>query len=807
MTLRILFIIGYGGSHLRILKEVCEEESKSLNFECIAVTDEGSASYLNLVDKVDAIVMYTSSLPREVLKAIEKSNAKIILSFSDSFQEYVRGVEILEEAWKYFKLGGKENLRGLIRLILKRLGLNIDVPQPVEVPWHGIWHPRHGIFTNTNKYLEIYPYSSKPLVGLVFYRSRWLNKDTAVVEQLIDALESEGLGVIPVFTHGFRDSILSTPTIEDTMSKFFIINDRSVVDAVILLTSFFVLDHGKWHRRSSKESFAVAAGINILKKLNVPIIMLVQDHYQSINEWINNPSGISPLAQVYHVIMPEVDGAIEPIFIAGSEKDLNGIKTYEPYSPHIKYVAKRVRKWVELRRAPRSERRIAIVLNNPPCRGVEASIGAAMGLDVPETIVRILHRLYELGYNVGDPNKLPRDGRELMKMFLDKRATSEFRWTSVEDIVKRGGYLDMVPMEKYLEWFSELPDDVRKRMAEVWGDPKSLKGGIFSGAIYEGKFVVPGLRFGNVVIVPQPKFGCAGSVCDGRACKILHDPTTPPPHQWLAVYRWITRVFKANLILHVGTHGTLEFRPGKGVGLSPLCWPEISIDDVPFGYIYIVSNPMEGVIAKRRGYSVVVDHVYPPMMDARGGLEELDKLVEEYEKLKRLGEEHRANIVIENIRSSIQKLGLAIKHDLEPDRLVAEVHRMLDLIRSSQVEAGLHVFGYTEHDVERLAKSVVTVMEFDTYSWQSILRACAMYIGINYDDIVSNPNGFCEKLGMSNRKVKEFLIDVATKAIEKLLKGNVRAEDLDLDTLFEVLDSSLHEVMGKWNLNINLNTS
>jgi cobaltochelatase CobN len=358
----------------------------------------------------------------------------------------------------------------------------------------------------------------------------------------------------------------------------------------------------------------------------------------------------------------------------------------------------------------------------------------------------------------------------------------------------------MVTLELYMQWFNELPKEVRDEMVKEWGHPEEVVGGkvekIFAGGVYEGKFVVPGLRFGNVIIIPQPKFGCAGPGCDGRICKILHNPTIPPPHQWLAVYRWITRVFKAHLILHVGTHGYLEFRPGKGVGLSPWCWPEISVDDVPFLYIYIVSNPMEGVIAKRRGYATIVDHLYPPMMDARGGLEELDKLVEEYERVVRLGELHRAKIVYSQLVSKVKELGLPINVNEPEEKVVENIHRYLDMVRSSQVEDGLHIFGKTDYELVKLAKAAATVMEFDTPNWRSILRAVAAYLGISYDDIISNPAGFCKHLGVSNRKAKEMLMEIAQKALERLIAMGINDKTLSWDILENVLKESVFQVLG-----------
>ena len=118
--------------------------------------------------------------------------------------------------------------------------------------------------------------------------------------------------------------------------------------------------------------------------------------------------------------------------------------------------------------------------------------------------------------------------------------------------------------------------------------------------VHEGKILITGVRFGNVLVCVQPKRGCYGSRCDGQVCKILHDPACPPPHQYLATYHYLESVFGAHAVVHVGTHGNLEFLPGKAIALSEDCFPDIAIGSLPNLYIYNSDNPPEGTIAKRR---------------------------------------------------------------------------------------------------------------------------------------------------------------------------------------------------------------
>ncbi len=384
--------------------------------------------------------------------------------------------------------------------------------------------------------------------------------------------------------------------------------------------------------------------------------------------------------------------------------------------------------------------------------------------------MRLLRRLKDEGYYVGD--YIPGTGEELVKLILSRKAISEFRWTSVEDIVKSGGAVDFVSLEEYMEWFNELPEDLRKKIIQDWGHPKDVLEGKVSkelvGMVYDGKFVIPGVMFGNVFITPQPKFGCAGSRCDGKVCRILHDPTITPPHQWFAVYRWITRKFKADVIIHFGTHGYLEFRPGKGVGLSPSCVPEASLDDVPHLYPYIVSNPMEGVIAKRRSYAVLVDHIYPPMAMA-DVLDELDSLLNQYVKAKNLGDDIRRRKIYEMILEKAREKNIQVVDLSNEDKTVEEIHRYVDLMRESQINLGLHIFSYPPCEHDRLAEYVVTAMAYDSYESPSIRRILAQYIGLDYDYIRKNPMELTD--GIPNREILKLLHKLSVTVLKRLLDG------------------------------------
>ncbi len=789
MKPRVAFIIGYGASPLPTLRKVLEEEAKALSFEGIAVSNATCEAELDFIRSADVVFVYSHELPPSVVEALENHGGKIVaLSGPYAHLSSIPG-EVLAKASAFYTTGGEGNLRKLVRLMVKLAGVDIEVGEVEDVPWHGIYHPQLGVFTKLQDYLNLYPYANRPLVGILFPKSYWLYGQTEPVSKLIEVLEQEGLGTIPVFTYGYRSSFNCLGyTKEDSIHEFFFMDDKPVIEALVNLYFFFLLDHGP----NSEQQFKEARGIELLKRLGVPIIQVVTSFYRSVEEWLRDKQGVDYLTQVYCVIMPEVDGLIEPIYAVGSVVNSLGVKEHHSYKEHLQYIARRVKHWVKLKLKKPEERKIAIVLINPPCKGLEANVAVGLGLDVPESVVKLLWELKRQGYDVGD--ELPKSGEELVRMIMERKAISEFRWTSVDEIVKLGGAVAFVDAETYSDWFKELSPKVKEEMVKEWGDPHDVLAGRVSkelvGMVYDGKFVVPGLLFGNVFITTQPKFGCAGPVCDGRVCRILHNPTIPPPHQWLAVYRWITRVFRADVVLHFGTHGYLEFRPGKGVGLSPECWPEITIDEVPHLYVYVVSNPMEGVIAKRRSYAALVDHLYPPMTMANV-LDELDDLLNQYARAKQLGEHARAKVLYEKLLEAARKHNISVERPEDAEKTIEGIHRYVDLIKGSQVNLGLHVFGNPPRDPRRLSEYVVTAMSYDSHYSPSIKRVLAEYLGLDYDELRKEPMKINRRYGAPNREVLDKLHSVAVNVLEKLISLGSSEPDLVVKLVEEEVTKTL----------------
>jgi cobaltochelatase CobN len=316
------------------------------------------------------------------------------------------------------------------------------------------------------------------------------------------------------------------------------------------------------------------------------------------------------------------------------------------------------------------------------------------------------------GYSVDSPES----GKELIEHIMEHKAISEFRWTTVDEIVNKGCALAQVGRGDYERWFDTREPGVKERTCEAWGSPPG------EAMVYEDKIVITGVEYGNAVVCVQPKRGCAGSLCNGQVCKILHDPEVPPPHHYLATYQYLERTFGADVIIHVGTHGNLEFLPGKSVALSESCYPDIAIADMPHLYIYNSDNPPEGTIAKRRSYATLVDHIQTVMTESGlyGELKELEDQIAEYNRAK-VSDKARAHALEHIIMDLIMKTKLSEEIRLDKrledgdsfDEIVEMAHEAITSIYNTQIPDGMHIFGDVP-DGDKKVELINSILKHDS---------------------------------------------------------------------------------------------
>jgi cobaltochelatase CobN len=692
-------------SYLPLLKEAAD----TLNIELIAYSNKQINTHPDLtrkirsdLDRADLLLLYRTNDAfweeiEQELKGI-KGRIPIVMIGPDptNWAWSTVNPEIVATVYNYVLFNGLENFSNMLKYLLHNIfGQPLNFVEPIQVPWEGIYHPGlDQIFASTEAYLAQYQgrFSVCPtsFVGILYSRSNWITGNLAIERSLISSFERKGIGVIPVFLYSLKDENLGNLSGVEVIERFFLKEGMPIIEGIVKLTMFF-LGSGRNEMKASD----APPGVGLLKNLKIPLFCPAISYYKNQEEWFADPKGLG--AQVaWSIALPEFEGVIEPLII-GAIKGATRVEEecYDAIEDRVEKLTSRIVRWMDLRKKPNHEKKVAFILNNNPCASVEAAVGGGAHLDTLESVADILKRMKEEGYRV-DP---PASGKALIDEIMGKKAISEFRWTPVQEIVDKGGCLALVEQVEYLKWFNELPASTRTRMTEAWGyPPGEEKDGIPVGMVYEGKIVVTGVRYGNALVCVQPKRGCAGARCDGQVCKILHDPDVPPPHQYLATYKWLSRVFGVDVLVHVGTHGNLEFLPGKATGLSAACFPDIAVDSVPNLYIYNADNPPEGTIAKRRSCAVLIDHMQSVMVQGElyGDLEQMERLLEEYERYKDI-EPAKAHTISHMIMEKGKGLnlldgGAELTHHNFRDR-IRDIHDRLSLLKDTYIPKGMHVFG------------------------------------------------------------------------------------------------------------------
>ena len=711
-------------SYLPLLKEAAAE----LNIDLIAY----SSKQLNLCPEIisdavenmktaDMILLYRTSESfwddiEDELSLLQKRIPVVIVGSDPSlWTASTVNPEIVATVYNYLLFNGRENISHMLRFLLHNIFQEpILFKEPEAISWQGIHHPgMNNLFDSTADYLAEYSktLSFKPTayVGVLYSRSNWATGNLDVERFFISNLEKRGLGVIPIFLYSLKDKNIGNLSGVDVIEKFLVKDGTPLVDGIVKLTSFF-LESSRGEIKSAEAS----AGATLMKMLNIPLFGPVISYYKNHEQWLDDPSGLGAQT-AWSIAMPEFEGVIEPVVIGATRGiDKPDGESYEPIAERIERLTDKIIRWINLKKKPNSEKKVAFILHNNPCASVEATVGAGAHLDTLESVADIMQRLSKEGYNVMPPA----DGKVLIDNIMDKKAISEFRWTTVEEIVDKGGMLDLIDPDQYRLWFDELPEHTRKRMSDAWGNPPGEeKDGVPAAMIFEGKILVTGVQYGNAVVCVQPKRGCAGAKCDGQVCKILHSPDVPPPHQYVATYQWLSRKFCADSIIHVGTHGNLEFLPGKATGLSSGCFPDIGIDTMPHLYIYNADNPPEGTTAKRRSNAVLVDHMQTVMIKGElyGDLEQVERLLDEYERYKET-EPSRAHTIAHMIVERIKGLNLldSMDESLHDNfsQKVREIHDRLSLYKNTFIPKGMHIFGRLPEG-EKLADFIYAIARYE----------------------------------------------------------------------------------------------
>jgi magnesium chelatase subunit H len=580
---------------------------------------------------------------------------------------------------QYWLSGSPENVADMVRFLVGRyadgprrvLREQITAAPPRDYPEIGLYHPRaEGKIVELVEDLPTLP-ANAGIVGVLVLRSYVLASDAGHYDGVIDALEARGLKVIPAFATGLD----ARPAIE----KYFITNGVPVVDIVVSLSGFSLVGGPAYNDAKAAE--------DILSRLDVPYISAQPLEFQSLEGWGASRTGLNPVESTIMVAIPELDGATSPIVFGGRSDGSGepcqgchkacrfeqpaGASKMRSCPERAEMLAARVARLVALRQTRRRDRKIAIVLFNfPPNSG---AVGSAAYLSVFASLFNTLKALKAGGYDV----EAPRSVEDLRTRLLEGNSK---RFGTDANVHTRIAANDHVRREPHL---AEIEKQWGPAPGRLLSDGRSI-------------FVL-GAQFGSVFVGLQPGFGY-----EGDPMRLMFEGGFAPTHAFSAFYRWLKEDFGANAVLHFGTHGALEFMPGKQVGLSGADWPDRLIGDLPNFYLYAGNNPTEGMIAKRRSSATLITHLTPPI--AKGGLyqglQDLKALISRWDKA---ASDERCVLAV-SIQNEASALDLAEATPGWSSGNGAEIARLagrITEIEESLIPSGLHTIGIPPDASER----------------------------------------------------------------------------------------------------------
>ena len=591
---------------------------------------------------------------------------------------------------QYFLSGSEQNIANMIQFLVDRYadgtrkalrGL-AKTQEPVVYPEVGLYHPhmKHAASTfRMSEKLDALPLTAtagtRGTVGILLMRSYLLAGNADHYHGVIAAMEARGLRVIPAFATGLD----ARPAI----NAYFLKDGRSTIDALVSLTGFSLVGGPAYNDAKAAE--------DILAKLDVPYLAVTPVEFQTLDQWGGSSRGLLPVESTMMVAIPELDGAAgslvfggrgssEQVACTGCEHNCKFTNAAEAHDMHrcierADMLAARAAKLVDLRRSERANRKVAaVIFNFPPNAG---NTGTAAFLSVFESLFNTLVAMKREGYAVD----LPASVDDLRNSIINGNAT---RFGAAANVHTRIPANDHVKRERHLK-------EIESQWGAAPGKHQSDGSSIF----------VLGERFGNVFVGIQPAFGY-----EGDPMRLLFEGGFAPTHAFSAFYRWLREDFGANAVLHFGTHGALEFMPGKQSGMSAMCWPDRLIGDLPNFYLYASNNPSEGTIAKRRAAATLISYLTPPVAQAGlyKGLVDLKASLERYRSLEPEAQRERDELSC-MIQAQALELDLIKLEAAWGDRSEARIAKLNDdllEVEYTLIPHGLHVVGQAPSRTERV---------------------------------------------------------------------------------------------------------
>lgn len=680
---KVSFLVddGFGASvnrSMHLLKKTYPDIAKKCQFQEFIYSNYHESD-LDFFENSDLIFIalhnngYIFKAKAQLLSALNRGAKVYALNMSHEYDSELQSWGVRFDEWTLaaFKNGGENNIMNIVlQKLNKDFGFDCSYGDIELTPFSGIYnyknkrlHTNIGSFISERHDLK----ESQPWIGLVVGRSDLTKAQYLYMDAFIQNIENEGFNVLPVFTSQQPGSQQ-----DEALKKYFTPSDTMPqVSAILNLGCWFNI-------RPAQER-------EVLEKLGIPVINgIILDTNQK--DWEESLIGINIYNRSNLVAIPELVGYINPSVAVVFDDVSHNVKIKNAVDYQMKTILGRIRNIYNLQSKPNKDKHIALIYYSYP-PGKE-NIGASYLNVLPNSLVSILKRLQHEEYNTGSN---PIDSATVFNKVMDAgRNIGSWAPAEVDKLVKTGDPV-LVPMDVYKKWYNNMSPKIRAEMEHKWGRPEDSQLMTWTDKYGQTYFVLPMIKYGNIVLTPQPPRGWVDN-----AKSLYHDPLVPPPHQYLAYYLYLKFGLKADAVAHIGTHGTHEWLPGKEAGLNRDDYPEALIMDIPNIYPYIVDNVGEGLQAKRRGQAVIIDHMTPPFDKAslNPELRDVKNSISKYYDQKSKSP-IASRIIYDDLVSKIDSLG--ILKDLSIDSITDQNLEIIDdyikEIEEKQTPFGLHTFG------------------------------------------------------------------------------------------------------------------
>ena len=613
---------------------------------------------------------------------------------------------------EYYKYSGLKNWTNLWLWLNNNMGdKQCLFDEPMPLPWQGLYHTRATkLYNDVSEYKKDLCDLDKSTIAFVCYRNDYIWGETTFADALIKEIEAQGCNALCFFSTSSGNIEEGDGGFASALHRYLLADDTLQADVFINTIKFSLFTIG-------------ACKLNDLQKANLTVLQ-AYTLYRDYREWYENFDGMSATEVAYSVSLPEFDGVIHSTPVTTTERDEQGRQYVAAIKERINMLVRKAKKLAILRRKPNKDKRIAIVFHNHP--STNSNIGSCSAIDSIESIRLLLIDLQQAGYSV---DHIPPDRQSFIDELIagptnDRDFMNDKQIANAYAKVKEG---------EYEAFFRTLPEKVQEKLSSDWGQ---APGEVFH---YDDYLMIPGSINGNIFITMQPPRGF-GEDPD----KIYHSPDCAPTHHYLAYYHWLRDIWQADAMMHIGTHGSLEWLPGKGVAMSNECYPDICTGDVPNVYPYWIVDVGEGIQAKRRSAACLISYLSAPLSisGVYEELAELEKALEEYVHFKK-DKDADLTDAMEQIR---QKAAAADLQDevkeaeaKDFDDYVASLHTYLTDLKNMQMTTGLHIMGNPPSG-EKLIEYLFALTRMENGEVPSLPKTLAEAYGYEYYQLMDESN-------------------------------------------------------------------